>query len=115
MDLFKPNAPWRVGSSRATAFKISTQLVLRGTDEQLRTVFEGLRQRHVGLAIELAVLVGTDVCGKGTEGFGSPLAVGRGTDQQPGRRAQLRRPGRAGDLGPRQAGQEQAGQRLLSV
>jgi hypothetical protein len=75
MDLFKPDAPWRVGSSSATAFKISTQLVLRGTDEQLRTVFEGLRQRHIGLAIELGVLVGTDACGKGTEGFGSPLAV----------------------------------------
>src|SRR5581483_3080905 len=75
MDLFEPDAPWKVGASGTTAFKISTQLVLRGTDEQLRKIFEGLRQRHIGLAIELGVLVGTNACGKGTEGFGSPLAV----------------------------------------
>jgi len=75
MDLFKPGAPWAVGAAGTTAFKISTQLVLRGTDDQLRTVFEGLRQRHIGLAIELGVLVNSEACGKGTEGFGSPPAV----------------------------------------
>ena len=29
MDLFKPDAPWAVGASGTTAFKISTQLVSR--------------------------------------------------------------------------------------
>jgi hypothetical protein len=75
MDLFKPGAPWTVGAAGTTAFKISTQLVLRGTDEQLRTVFAGLKARHIALAIELGVLVNSDACGKGTEGFGSPAAV----------------------------------------
>jgi hypothetical protein len=75
MDLFKPDAPWSAGASGTTAFKISTQLVLRGSDEQLRTVFAGLKARHVALAIELGVLVYSDACGKGTEGFGSPPAV----------------------------------------
>ena len=75
MDLFRPDAPWAVGASGTTAFKISTQLVLRGTDEQLRTVFDGLKQRHIALAIELGVLVNSEACGKGTEGFGSPPAV----------------------------------------
>ena len=43
MDLFKPGAPWSAGAAGLTAFKISTQLVLRGTDEQLRMVFAGLK------------------------------------------------------------------------
>jgi hypothetical protein len=75
MDLFKPEAPWSVGASALTAFKISTQLVLRGSDEQLSSVFAGLKARHIALAIELGVLVNSDACGKGTEGFGSPPAV----------------------------------------
>ena len=75
MELFKPHAPWPVAASGLTAFKISTQLVLRGTDEQLQTVIDGLRSRHIALAIELGVLTATDRCGKGTEGYGSPAAV----------------------------------------
>lgn len=75
LDLFKPDAPWSAAAAGTTAFKISTQLVLRGTDEQLRTIFAGLRQRHIALAIELGVLVNSEACGKGTEGFGSPPAV----------------------------------------
>jgi hypothetical protein len=75
MDMFKPNAPWSVAASGLTAFKISTQLVLRGTDEQLRTVIDGLKSHHIALAIELGVLTATDRCGKNTEGYGSPAAV----------------------------------------
>jgi hypothetical protein len=66
MDMFKPNAPWSVAASGLTAFKISTQLVLRGTDKQLLTVFDGLKSRHIALAIELGVLTASDRCGKGT-------------------------------------------------
>jgi hypothetical protein len=75
MDLFKPDAPWSVAASGLTAFKISTQLVLRGTDGQLRTVIDGLKNRHIALAVELGVLTASDRCGKGTEGYGSPAAV----------------------------------------
>jgi hypothetical protein len=75
MDMFQPNAPWSVAASGLTAFKVSTQLVLRGTDEQLRTVIDGLKSRHIALAIELGLLTASDRCGKGTEGYGSPAAV----------------------------------------
>jgi hypothetical protein len=75
MDMFKPNAPWSVAASGLTAFKISTQLVLRGSDEQLQTVIDGLKNRHIALAIELGILTATDRCGKGTEGYGSPATV----------------------------------------
>jgi len=75
MDLFTPDAPWSTGASGLAAFEISTQLALRGTDEQLRTVIDGLTSRHIGMAIELGVLTYSDGCGKGTEGYGSPAAV----------------------------------------
>jgi hypothetical protein len=75
MDLFKPDAPWSDAAAAVKVFKISTQLVLRGTDEQLQAVIEGLRSRHIALAIELGVLVYSDRCGRGTEGYGAPLAV----------------------------------------
>lgn len=75
MDIFKPDAPWSTAASGLTAFKISTQLALRGTDEQLQTVLVGLKSRHIALAIELGVLVTSDRCGKGTEGYGSPRTV----------------------------------------
>jgi len=75
MDLFKPNAPWTTAASGVTAFKISTQLVLRGTDEQLKTVIDGLKSRHIAMAIELGVIPYSDRCGKGSEGYSAPLAV----------------------------------------
>jgi hypothetical protein len=75
MDLFKPDAPWSDAASAVNVFKISTQLVLRGTDQQLKTVIEGLKSRHIALGIELGVLTYSDRCGKGTEGYGAPLAV----------------------------------------
>jgi hypothetical protein len=75
MDLFAAGAPWKVGASKVIALKISTQLVLRGTDAQLRTVIEGLKRKQIGLGIELGVLVYSERCGKHTEGYGAPLAV----------------------------------------
>jgi len=75
MDLFKPDSPWTVAASGVKVFKISTQMALRGSDEQLRTIIEGLKRRHIAMAIELGVLINSERCGKGTEGFGSPPAV----------------------------------------
>jgi hypothetical protein len=75
MDMFNPGAPWSVAASGLTAFKISTQLALRGTDEQVRAVIDGLKSRHIALAIELGVLTGSSRCGKGTEGYASPATV----------------------------------------
>lgn len=53
MDLFKPGSPWPVASAHLQAFEISAQMALTGTDEQLKTVMEGLRSRHIGLAVQL--------------------------------------------------------------
>jgi hypothetical protein len=75
MDLFRPNAPWATAASGLKAFKISTQFGLRSTDDQLRTLINDLQRRHIGLAIELAILVGTDRCGTTVEGYASPNAV----------------------------------------
>jgi hypothetical protein len=75
MDLFRPNTPWSSGAAGLTAFKISTQLVVRGTDEQLKTVIDGLKARHIGLAVEIGLLVYSDRCGHGTEGYSGPSTI----------------------------------------
>jgi hypothetical protein len=78
MDLFTPTAPWTTVASKLTAFKISMQFVLRGTDQQLRTVIDDLKRRHIGIAIELGVLQGSGQpgsCGYHVEGYASPASV----------------------------------------
>jgi hypothetical protein len=75
LDIFNPDAPWRSSAGDLNVFQISTQLVLRGTDEQLKTVIDGLKARHIAMSIELGLLSYSDACGKGTEGFSAPLAV----------------------------------------
>lgn len=75
LDLFKPNAPWPVASAHLQAFEISAQMALTGTDEQLKTVIEGLRSRHIGLAIQLGLLTFSERCGGQVEGYAGPLAV----------------------------------------
>ena len=72
MDLFRSDAPWSASAGKVKGFKISTQLVLRGTDDQLKTVIEGLKARHIGLSIELGLLTYSDAppsCGRGAEGY----------------------------------------------
>jgi hypothetical protein len=77
MNLFKPNAPWATAAAGLTAFKISTQFVLHADDEQLRAVIDGLKSRHIGLAIELGVLDGEGPghCGFHVEGYASPASI----------------------------------------
>jgi hypothetical protein len=75
MDLFKPDSPWPNAAKSVTAFKISHQFALRATDEQLTTLINDLKRRHIALAIELGPLVGSPRCGMGVEGYGMPAAV----------------------------------------
>jgi hypothetical protein len=75
MDLFRPDAPWTTAASGLKAFKISTQFGLRSTDDELSTLVNDLQRRHIGLAIELGILVGTDRCGTTVEGYAAPHAV----------------------------------------
>jgi hypothetical protein len=75
MDLFKHDSPWRQTMSRLTALKVSSQFILRGSDEQLKAVFAGLKERHIGLAIEFGVVdpsainPGPGDCGFHVEGY----------------------------------------------
>jgi hypothetical protein len=77
MNLFRPDAPWTKAASGLTVFQISTQFVLRGDEEQLRTAMDDLKRRHIALGIELGVLDGDGVghCGYHVEGYGSPGGV----------------------------------------
>ena len=80
MDLFKPNAPWSMSASKLMGFKISTQLALRGTDDQLKTVIDGLKARHLAMSMELGLLFYADEspsCGKGSEGYSRTPGQGR--------------------------------------
>jgi hypothetical protein len=80
LDLFRPDAPWASAAAKLKGFKITTQLVMRGTDEQLRTVIEGLKARHVGMSIEMGLLVYSDAppsCGLGSEGYSRAPGPGR--------------------------------------
>ncbi len=77
MELFQPGAPWQQGESRLTAFKVSAQFVLRGTDEMIRNVADQLHQHHVALAVEMgAVARRPDECGGG-EGYAAPNLIDR--------------------------------------
>ena len=70
MDMFKSGAPWGTAASGMTAFKVSTQFVLRGTDEELRAVINDLKERHIAFAIEAGLIDGgANECGKAVEGY----------------------------------------------
>ena len=69
MTLFTPGAPWQQAESRLTAFKVSAQFILRGTDDMIRTVVEDLHRHHIGFAVEMgAVAHAQGECGGG-EGY----------------------------------------------
>jgi hypothetical protein len=74
MDLFKPESPWSSAASKLEAFKIGSEMTLRSSDEQLRTIIENLKARHIKLGIEMGLIggVGPDGCGKGVEGYSAP-------------------------------------------
>jgi hypothetical protein len=79
MDLFRPDMPWS-SAAQLKGFKISTQMVFRGTDEQLKAIIDGLKARHIGMSIELGLLVWSDTppsCGEGSEGIGHAAGPGR--------------------------------------
>src|ERR1019366_7891568 len=80
LDFFRPDAPWASAAAKLNGFKISTQLVMRGTDEQLKTGIEGLKARYVWMSIEMGLLFHSDEppsCGKGSEGYARAPGPGR--------------------------------------
>jgi hypothetical protein len=72
MAMFAPNAPWPVTSAHMAYFKMPSQAIEGSTDEEMHTIIDGLRRRHIGLAIEMGLLLdGPDGCGHGLEGMGA--------------------------------------------
>ena len=70
MELFPPDAPWHQAAGRLSVFKISSETVLHGSDDMIRTIFAALRQRHLAIAVEMGGLLQTpgETCGGG-EGY----------------------------------------------
>ena len=72
MAMFEPKAPWPVSSSHMAYFKMPSQAIEGSTDEEMHTIIDGLRRRHIGLAIEMGLLLeGPNGCGHGFEGMGA--------------------------------------------
>ena len=79
MELFEPGAQWTSAASKIEVFKISTQITLRGSDAQLRAIIDGLKARHIKLAIEMGFISGpggVGNCGYGVEGYILPQSPG---------------------------------------
>jgi hypothetical protein len=72
MDLFAANAPWQTAAAKIHVFKVSAQLMGRGSDTDLAHVFEALKARHIALAVEIGLLSGDGTCGRGMEGYSAP-------------------------------------------
>jgi hypothetical protein len=68
MDLFRPNAPWMRTASITQVFKMSTQFLHRSTDDQLSTVINDLRRRHIALGVEGEIMQASQ-CSQGIPGF----------------------------------------------
>ena len=75
MDLFRPDAPWSSAASGLKALKISTAFGLQSTDDDFQRMINDLKRRHIALAVELGVLVGSERCGRTFEGYRAPNTV----------------------------------------
>jgi hypothetical protein len=75
LDVFEESAPWTDAAASIRVFKVSTQFLGGASDETLRRVFSELERRHIALAWEALMLVATQVCGDGIEGYASTSTV----------------------------------------
>lgn len=73
MELFPAGAPWSQAAAHVQVFQIYPQFASRATDAQLRTVIEGLRLRHIALALSCGMLH-LPPGGKWHEGYGAESA-----------------------------------------
>ena len=77
LELFRADAPWSNAASHVQVFLTNGGLILRESDDQLKSVFADLKRRHIALAVETGLLAGKDsagrqACGVGIEGFIAP-------------------------------------------
>ncbi len=73
--LFQADAPWSKAAAQVQVFETSTQFVNRGSDEQLRQMFESLRQRHMKLALGALMQTQPPNCGQNVEGYAAAGAM----------------------------------------
>ncbi|MBV8115672.1 MAG: hypothetical protein JO300_13095, partial [Silvibacterium sp.] len=74
--LFSADAHWSKAASKIQVFKVSTQLIMSGSDELLSRMFADLKRRNIGLAVEALILSeGPNNCGHGFEGYSSPRTM----------------------------------------
>jgi hypothetical protein len=73
-DLFADDAEWPLAAKRVRVFKIYGSWVANyATDEELRTVVQGLSRRGIALGLEIGAFLATPECGSGIEGFDGSL------------------------------------------
>jgi hypothetical protein len=77
MNLFQPNAPWTRTASIIQVFGVSTQFLHRSTDDQLSTVINDLRRRHIALGWEAEIMADDPAhpCGAGIPGHTSNAVI----------------------------------------
>lgn len=71
MSLLSDPGAWRAGASKVSAFKVSAQFILFGDPQMIRSVFNGMHERHIKMAVEMGSVVRLDPCGGG-EGYAPP-------------------------------------------
>lgn len=83
MQMFKPDAPWRVAAAHTQVFKLYGSFVGHATQPQIDAIVADLKRRHMAIALESGVL---DVPNKPTppcgglgliEGYGVPAQAKR--------------------------------------
>jgi hypothetical protein len=67
--LYEPNAPWPMAASKVRVFEIYTSWLNQGSDADLKSFFQFLKQHDMALSVEFGILNQTDSCGAGIEGF----------------------------------------------
>jgi hypothetical protein len=75
MELFQPGAHWKDAAADIQIFKISTQFLHQATDGELSSVIRSLNSKHISLGMEGLLLVESQHCGRGVEGYGGQGAV----------------------------------------
>lgn len=74
--LFSADSPWSQAASKVRVFKVSTQLLMSGSDALLSRMFADLKRRDIRLAVEALILSeGPNQCGHGFEGYSAPRTM----------------------------------------
>jgi hypothetical protein len=74
MDLFRPDAPWRLAASHVEVFAVGGRFLTEAPEADLRQIFSDLKRRNIGLHIGILPLTGFGpyTCSYGVEGYGGP-------------------------------------------